>query len=198
MQGQKKDNEWYTRAVYTSAARQVMGNIDLDPASCTTANQITQASRFYTKEQDGLTRDWTCCSMWLNPPYGLNENGKSNIELWSGRLLREYERGAVQQAILLCMSNTESSWFVPLWQFPICFPSPRVMFHRPNGSMDHHLSGSCFVYLGPHEQKFADIFSQFGAIAKAIKRKPQPTIQPVLWSLLDNQARDTSEDEVSA
>lgn len=175
------NNEWYTPARYVDAAREVMGGIDLDPASCAAANKFVKAERYFAKEQNGLLQDWTCCSMWLNPPYGLNDNGKSNIELWSRKLQREYHAGNVKQAILLCMSNTESSWFVPLWNYPICFPSPRVMFHRPDGTLDHHLSGSCFVYLGPNESRFIEVFSRFGRIVRAIDNPPARPIMRELW-----------------
>lgn len=42
------NNEWYTPQPFLEAAHQVMGNIDLDPASNFFANQIVKASRFYS------------------------------------------------------------------------------------------------------------------------------------------------------
>jgi len=136
-------NEWYTPHPYVEAARKVMGAIYLDPASCPEANKTVRASRIYTKDQDGLQRPWAG-PLWLNPPYG-SVNGKSNMSIWSARLIEEHKRGNVAQAVLLCMSNTEASWFQPLWDYSICFPCPRVMFHRPDGSMDHHIQGTCFI-----------------------------------------------------
>jgi DNA N-6-adenine-methyltransferase (Dam) len=173
-------NEWYTPWRYIEAAREVMGGIDLDPASCAAANQIIKATRFYTKEENGLMQPWHG-NVWLNPPYGMHPSGKSNMAVWSQRLISHYEQGNVEQAILLSMVNTESSWFVDFWQFPICFPSPRVMFHRPDGTLDHHLQGSCFVYLGRDVQKFAEVFSKFGRVVPA----DMPKIKPAnleLWS----------------
>ena len=53
-----KDEEWYTPAKYIEAARGVLGAIDLNPASRLAANEIVQAAKFYSKQQDGLSLPW--------------------------------------------------------------------------------------------------------------------------------------------
>jgi len=173
-----ESNEWYTQAVYTDAARAVMDGIELDPASCATADLLVRADRYYTQEQDGLQQDWTCGSMWLNPPYG-TINGKSNMAMWAAKLMDSYTAGRVRQAILLCMANTEALWFQPLWGYPLCFPCPRVLFHRPGGRLDHHHMGTCFVYFGENTQRFVTIFQKFGPVVtpdgvhRPVQEKPQ-------------------------
>ena len=49
-----KTNEWYTPAKYIEAARKVMGGIDLDPATCELANKTVKATKYHTKENNGL------------------------------------------------------------------------------------------------------------------------------------------------
>ena len=48
------NNEWYTPHKYIEAAREVLGEIDLDPASCAFANQVVKAKQFFTKRREWL------------------------------------------------------------------------------------------------------------------------------------------------
>src|SRR6266481_746008 len=104
-----KSNEWYTPSRYIEAARQVMGGIDLDPASCEVANEIVRATHYYTAKENGLEQRWYG-NIWLNPPYG-KINNKSLILLFVEKLVSEYEAGNVEQAILLCDCDPDTSWF---------------------------------------------------------------------------------------
>ena len=56
---QQKSYEWYTPAKYLHAAREVMGAIDLDPASSTLANTVIQAETYYDEETNGLDKPWS-------------------------------------------------------------------------------------------------------------------------------------------
>jgi ParB family chromosome partitioning protein len=48
--------EWYTPDDFLDAARDVMGGIDLDPASSEIAQQRVQAETFYTAANSGLDK----------------------------------------------------------------------------------------------------------------------------------------------
>jgi len=183
---QDDSNEWYTPARYVDAAREVMDGIELDPASCAAANLIVQAQRYYTREQNGLLQDWRSSSVWINPPFSI-PGGKSNMAMWVRKLMEEYALGQVKQAVLLCMANTEASWFEALWDYPLCFPCPRVLFHRPGGKMAHHILGTCFAYFGEQRQRFVATFQKFGPVVTpdGVHRLVLPVVQP---SLLDMEA----------
>ena len=57
--------DYYTPKMIVKAARCVMGNIDLDPASSVVANLSVQADQFYTQTDDGLAQPWFG-NVWLN------------------------------------------------------------------------------------------------------------------------------------
>jgi hypothetical protein len=70
-QHSSESNEHYTPIPIVEVAREVMGSIDLDPASCALANrEIVRADRFFTKADDGLSRDWNARTVFVNPPGG--------------------------------------------------------------------------------------------------------------------------------
>lgn len=155
-----ESNEWYTPAKYIEAAREVMGHIDVDPASCYLANETVQAELFYDKETNGLTKDWQG-KVWLNPPYG----GLSAD--FTHKLLEQYRQGITTEAILLVNANsTETKWFQPLWDYLLCFIDHRINFQGPREAKNGSTHGSVFVYFGSKERRFAEIFRQFGVIVK--------------------------------
>lgn len=174
-------NEWYTPQRYIEAARTVMGGIDLDPASCEFANRVVQATRFYTKEENGLMHPWYG-RIWLNPPYGKTQQGQaSNLEYFTRYLIEQYQDGKVIEAILLIPANTATRWFDTLWQYPICFPRFRVRFYNEQGLSDGASFGTCFVYLGAHVQRFVEVFHRFGHIAMPSVHLPLKPVARDLW-----------------
>lgn len=170
-------NEWYTPPDVITAVKQVLGYIDLDPASCETANRVVQAERYYTREQNGLMYSWHG-KVFCNPPYGkTDQGGASNLEAFTRYLVNEYLLGHVEEAILLIPTNTATSWFALLWQFPICFPTYRIRFYQETGEPSNGVSfGTCFVYLGSHNARFEEVFSKLGHVAlPTTSAKPQIT-----------------------
>lgn len=166
-------NEWYTPKRYIHAAKQVMGDIDLDPASCELANKTVQAKSYYTKEQNGLMLPWYG-RIWLNPPYGrvqpeLKGSTRSYQKYFVLTFLDKYLSGEIEQGIALIFGASACTpWFLPLFRYPVCVSKAHIDFNTPHGEKARYGYGNMFVYLGPDETRFTEIFSQYGPIVKSI------------------------------
>jgi phage N-6-adenine-methyltransferase len=99
-------NEWYTPSEWIEVARNIMGSIELDPFSCEQANLTVQADRFFTIEDDALSREWNADTVWMNPPYGRGLCARA-IE----KLVSEFEAGRVGSAIVLVNAATDTRWY---------------------------------------------------------------------------------------
>jgi len=161
-----ESSEWYTPAVYVDAARAAMGAIDLDPASCSLANEIVRAGRFFEQADDGLRREWYG-RVWLNPPYS---DYAGQAASWAAKLLAEYEAGRVSQAILLVNLSTS---YQPAMQSVasaglVCMVSHRIRFYTPDGaSRQAPTQANVIYYLGERRRQFAAAFSRFGVVLMA-------------------------------
>ena len=154
------NNEWYTPKEYIDAAREVMGDIDLDPASCEVANKTVNAKKFYTEHENGLTKQWYG-KVWLNPPYA-----RSQILQFVKKLVNS----EIEQAIVLINNATETTWFHLLLSRAnaVVFPKGRVKFLMPNGTRGHPLQGQAVVYYGENVRKFITEFGKFGIVLTTV------------------------------
>jgi len=156
------DSEWYTPVEFITAARAVLREIDLDPASTIEANMVVGAEKFFTREQDGLTREWKG-RVWLNPPYASDLIGKF-IE----KLKASFTSGAVPEALALVNNGTETVWFQSICEVvsAICFPKSRVRFWSPDPdrNLTSPLQGQAFLYLGKGWARFCEEFRHVGCV----------------------------------
>ncbi len=156
------ENEWFTPAKYTEAARKVMGGIDLDPATHRKAQETIQATNFFTREDDSLQKEWAG-RVWLNPPYSQPE-----IFQFCEKLVEEVSASRVQQAILLTHNYTDTAWFHLAESIcqAICFTRGRVPFEDMDGEKCAPTQGQAFFYYGESVDKFCAVFNEFGFLVR--------------------------------
>lgn len=161
------NNEWYTPPEYIAAARSVMGDIDLDPASSPLANKTVCADVYYTESDNGLSRQWAG-RVWMNPPYASDLIGK-----FCEKLADHYVSGDVTQAIVLVNNATETAWFNQLITVSdaVVFTKGRVKFLDMDGNRTGApLQGQAVIYMGDNPDGFLNQFSAFGWGAKVWRR----------------------------
>lgn len=154
------NNEWYTPKCYLDSARLVMGSMDLDPASSAIANEIVQAAKFFTAEDNGLEQDWRG-NIWMNPPYA-----QPLIQQFCAKL----ETEDYTQAIVLVNNATETKWGNALLTLAsaVCFPKGRIKFVDPDGNLgDSPLQGQMIAYIGLDKQRFCKEFKKYGPCLEA-------------------------------
>jgi ParB family transcriptional regulator, chromosome partitioning protein len=167
------DNARRTPQIIVDAAREVLGRIDLDPASDELANLTVKAAKIYTKTDDGLTKYWSG-NVFLNPPGGhVKLDGfkyrQSRSALWWACLLHHYQSGNIYKAVFVAYNleaflNTQR-WGTPCQAYPFCVPRERLSFPGSvPGNSESPPGASAIVYLGPEVEKFKAVFSKIGYV----------------------------------
>lgn len=154
------ENEWYTPLQYIESARQVLGEIDLDPATSEFGQGRIKANGYFTTKDNGLSLPWNG-KIWLNPPYS-----QPLIQQFIEKAVQEYKIKNMEQAIILTHNYTDTAWFHLAESVAalICFTRGRVKFEGANGEIASPTQGSAFFYLGDNRQIFMEVFSQYGFI----------------------------------
>ena len=149
-----KDDEWYTPAKYIESAREVLGRIDLDPASNDFANKTVKADRYFTEESNGLEQEWSG-NIWMNPPYSTALLSQFADKLISSNF---------SQAIVLVNNATETAWFEKMISkaSAIVFHKGRIRFVKRDGEHGAPLQGQAFIYYGDNTERFLEVFSKYG------------------------------------
>lgn len=183
-------NEWYTPSLYADMAREVFGReIELDPASNHIANAFIGAERYFTEDDDGLSRPWMAETVFCNPPRKV-PGCRSGQELWADYMIGEFEAGCFSQGIYLTRCVHGYNWFTELWRGkwpgPVCitdkrikFIKPEWCFENPDGSIGFEYPerddegrridprdkwAACFWYCGPRWEEFSEVYGRVGRV----------------------------------
>lgn len=173
-----ESQEWYTPSDVVEALHRFWPEgIALDPASTPEANALIDAQRIYTRDDDGLAQPWHATTVFLNPPYGRDERGRSRAEIWTHKLLDEWAVGNTDEAVLLVNAGVSNRWFSRLKWFPICFPDRRLKYWQPGKRHQSPTNSNALVLLPDGgrpmiegARRFARAFAPLG-----------PVLVPVDW-----------------
>lgn len=153
-------DEWYTPAHIIEAAREVMGSIDLDPASCAMANDVVGATTYYSEIDNGILQPWLG-NVWCNPPYSI-EVRRSFVDRVVGAMIT----GEINQCCLFLNNNTA----VTVEQVAldrcqaVCFPKGRTKFWNELGVGRAPRFGGMVMYYGSNVSKFTEVFGRMGVV----------------------------------
>lgn len=148
-------DDWKTPAAWIETARALMGCIDTDPASNDKAQELINATTYYTKDTNGLDKPWHG-KVWLNPPYSQPLIGE-----FTEKLVCEYDSGNIDEALYLVNNCTDTAWFISLAErFPVMFGRGRISFWYDNPEdKTPTRQGQALFYLGERVQEFYAAFS---------------------------------------
>jgi len=154
------ENEWYTPLQYIDAARKVMGEIDLDPATSEFGQKRIQAKSHFTQKENGLVLPWHG-KIWLNPPYS-----QPLISQFIEKAINEHEQKQITELIALTHNHTDTQWFHSLESISsfLCFTKGRIKYEKEDGTIAAPTQGATFFYIGSHSHRFREVFQAFGFI----------------------------------
>lgn len=166
IQHSSKTDRWFTPDSLMFYVRQVLGNIELDPASEEAANLIVKADKFIS--EDSLNKEWKAKTVFLNPPGGKIGNHSQAALFWQ-KLVDAHQKGHVQEAIFIgfsleLLAVSQNYRWPYMLDYTICIPRRRIKFVNPlspNKSAPSH--SNVIVYLGENEGKFKKVFNSLGA-----------------------------------
>lgn len=151
-----ESDDWHTPQHIIDRVVMLFGVIDLDPCSNSKEQPNVPAKVHYTLEDNGIKKHWFK-HVYMNPPYG------DAIIVWVQRLIKAYTTNEIYEGIALLPARTDTNWFQPLFDYPICFIKGRLKFSNSNNSAPFP---SVIVYLGKDYDLFGDCFSDLGRLVK--------------------------------
>ncbi len=97
--GSSKSNEWETPKNFFKRYNDIF-NFDIDVAS---THQNHLVDKYWTIEDDALSKDWAGMTCWMNPPYGRE----------IGKFIKKAYEESLKGATVVCLipSRTDTAWW---------------------------------------------------------------------------------------
>lgn len=163
-----KSCDWCTPPKYIEAVKKVFGGaIDLDP--CSNSESIVGAKEEWSlPENNGLTKDWGCRKIYVNPPYGADRVRGTTIKNWLEKCALTRSVFNAQIIALIPVATNTSHWKQYIFgkADAICFLYDTRLKFLVNGSTENKgapMACAC-VYWGDDIKAFSTVFKKFGAV----------------------------------
>ena len=141
-----------------------MGEFDLDPCTSNIAYSFNQsAKKYYTKEDDGLSKEWFG-RIWLNPPYS------------QPAITQFMEKMALHNNGIALLYNRSDNQMFHSFIFPVAdsifFIKGRIRFFKPDGTRGEQPgAGSVLIAFGENNTKAIENSGLIGHIFKSVNKK---------------------------
>ena len=140
-----------------------MGSIDIDPASCELANKVVKATKYFTKEDDGLKQEWPG-NVFLNPPFA-----HPTVRHFAEKLVNSFLSGVTRQAVWISNASTDAAWWHDLIRRGVvCIPLNQVKWRGPEGEEQTSVLGQSVTYLGDRRNSFCEEFADIGVVMEKV------------------------------
>lgn len=152
--------EWYTPEHVITWVKEILGDIELDPASCEEANKIVQARRFYSAEENGYNKQWKARTVFLNPPFDATSR-------WLQKLTHQYDM-YIEEAVMLVNAAPGYIWFEEMWRKQtVCMLRERLRFTSEDGYIyGQAKKAQTLIYFGTDDTKFSTTLEPHGRILR--------------------------------
>lgn len=165
------NDQYFTPEHLIRAVKQVLGTIELDPASCKLANRTVQAKEIYTASDNGLERMWFG-KVFCNPPSKAGDP-TAKPHLWAKRMALEYETQGITEGLLLVKSVLGYKWYEQLYQdYWVCHLRERPEFIVPRDcqlvTIGKAKKGCSMFYFGKNVKRFYTVFKEYGKIVPPV------------------------------
>jgi phage N-6-adenine-methyltransferase len=154
-------DEWVTPPWLLGLAREVLGSIELDPASSPEAQSEVLAERYLTREEDALADEhvWSG-KVWLNPPYS-----RGLVQQFTQRLVSS---SRVTEALCLTNAAVGSAWWHELVErsSSVALLRRRVRFLDPGTGLPwaSPRQGQSLCYLGGAVHQFRRVLGPVATV----------------------------------
>jgi len=163
-----QSQEWGTPRKYVEAIQDFFGGaIDLDP--CSNQFSIVGARVEYRlPAHNGLRDSWNFRTIFVNPPYGIDQQAGTSIKQWLRRCEEAYRLYSSEVIALIPVATNTGHWKNSVYgkANAVCFlHDTRVKFleNGQEGGKGAPMS-CCLVYWGSRFSDFENQFKNLGAV----------------------------------